>query len=117
MKYITFVHTTNATKIGQPPQALFEAITQLGIEAGARLLENGGMSDTGKVTVKASQVLTDGPYAEAKEVVAGYAIYELANDADAMDWTKRFAALHPQHWPEWEGEIIVQQMHSFTLPS
>ena len=115
MKFITFVHTTNAAAIGQPPAALMEAITKLGMEAGLRMLETGGMSDTGRVKVLSRQVLTDGPYAEAKEVVVGYAIYELDTEEEVMEWTTRFAELHPKHWPEWEGEIVIQQLHNFTM--
>jgi hypothetical protein len=38
----------------------------------------------GQVTVK------DGPFTEAKELVAGYAIFEVATIDDAVYWTTRF---------------------------
>ena len=34
--------------------------------------------------------MTDGPFAETKELVAGYAILQFATPAEALDWTKRF---------------------------
>ena len=40
--------------------------------------------EDGKVTV------TDGPFAEAKEVVGGFAIMLLDSKEDALDWTRRF---------------------------
>ena len=40
--------------------------------------------DGGKVTV------TDGPFSEAKEVVGGFAILEVASKAEAIEATKRF---------------------------
>ena len=41
--------------------------------------------DGGKPTV------TDGPYAEAKELVAGFAILEVASKDEAIHWVTRFA--------------------------
>jgi hypothetical protein len=41
-------------------------------------------SASGKVTV------TDGPYTEAKEVIAGFAIFDVKSKAEAIDWGKRF---------------------------
>ncbi|SEQ03393.1 Uncharacterized conserved protein [Devosia sp. YR412] len=116
MKFITFVTTTNPAEVGAPPPALMQAIMQLGMEAGARMVENGGMSDTATVRVRGKQVVTDGPFAESKELVGGYAVYELASEAEAVTWAERFADLHRQHWPEWEGQIAIQQLHVFEMP-
>ena len=38
----------------------------------------------GKFTV------TDGPYAEAKELIGGWALVQVASKAEALDWAKRF---------------------------
>jgi hypothetical protein len=58
----------------------------------------------GKVTV------TDGPFTEAKEVVGGFAIFEVPSKAAMMKWTQRFMALHKTHMPGWEGECEVRQI-------
>ncbi|HEV7345903.1 MAG TPA: YciI family protein [Devosia sp.] len=116
MKFITFVTTTNPSEIGPPPPALMDAIIQLGMEAGARMLENGGMSDTATVEVKGKQLTTDGPFTETKELVGGYAIYDLPSEAEIVSWVQRFADLHRQHWPQWEGRIAIQQLHPFSMP-
>ncbi|HKW09805.1 MAG TPA: YciI family protein [Gemmatimonadaceae bacterium] len=42
------------------------------------------LTDDGKITV------TDGPFAETKEVVGGYAIIDVATREEAIEWTKRF---------------------------
>jgi hypothetical protein len=34
--------------------------------------------------------VTDGPFAEAKEVVGGYALLEVKDYNDAVEWTNRF---------------------------
>jgi hypothetical protein len=36
------------------------------------------------------RMVTDGPFAETKELVAGYAILQFASKAEAIEWTKRF---------------------------
>ena len=40
--------------------------------------------DGGKFTV------TDGPFTESKELVAGFAILQVKSKAEAIEWTKRF---------------------------
>ncbi len=47
--------------------------------AGARVRSNGG-----KLTV------TDGPFTESKELVAGYALLQTKSKDEAVEWTKRF---------------------------
>lgn len=116
MKFITFVTTSNPAEAGAPPPALMDAIIKLGMEAGARMVETGGMSDTATVRVRSKQVITDGPFAESKELVGGYAVYELPSETEIVAWTQRFADLHREHWPQWEGEITIQQLHSFGMP-
>jgi hypothetical protein len=37
--------------------------------------------------------VTDGPFAEAKEVVGGFALLEVANREEALAWTRRFLDL------------------------
>jgi hypothetical protein len=34
--------------------------------------------------------VTDGPFAEAKELIAGYCIFDVATHDDALEWTRRF---------------------------
>jgi len=115
MKFITFVTTTNPAEAGPPPQTLMDAIVKLGMEAGAHMLETGGMSDAATVRVRQQQLVTDGPFAESKELIGGYAIYDLPSEAEMIAWTERFANLHREHWPVWEGEITIQQLHPFGM--
>ncbi|GAA2347698.1 YciI family protein [Dactylosporangium salmoneum] len=37
--------------------------------------------------------VTDGPFAEAKEVIGGFGILQVRDHAEAVEWAKRFAAL------------------------
>jgi hypothetical protein len=49
MKFLTMVTTSNPEKAGAAPPALYQAIDELGMQAGKTLLDNGGLSVTGVV--------------------------------------------------------------------
>ena len=53
-------------------------------------------------------VVTDGPFAEAKEVVAGFSIVEADSKAQAVEWARRFSQIHADHG--WEGVCEVRPM-------
>jgi len=38
------------------------------------------------------QTLTDGPFAETKELIAGYTVIQVKSQAEAREWAKRFPA-------------------------
>ncbi len=42
--------------------------------------------------------VTDGPFAEAKEVIGGYALIQAASKEEAVDWAKRFLRVHGDEW-------------------
>jgi hypothetical protein len=50
---------------------------------------------------------TDGPFAEAKEVVGGYAVLEAGSMKEAIELTKRFLRVHGD---EWDVECEVRQL-------
>ena len=54
--------------------------------------------------------MTDGPFTEAKEVVGGYAEFELKSKEEAIEGAVRFMELHKKHWPGWEGETEIRQI-------
>jgi hypothetical protein len=51
-----------------------------------------------------------GPFAETKEVIGGFAQFELKSKEAAIESAVRFMELHEKHWPGWEGETEVRQM-------
>ena len=61
--------------------------------------------------------LTDGPFTEAKEVVGGYAIVEVASREEAENVAREFMELHRVHWPSFEGESEVRQIEDYDPPS
>ena len=36
-----------------------------------------------------------------------YAVYEVRDKAEAVEWTSRFMQAHRDLWPGWEGEAQV----------
>ena len=117
MRYMIMVKSAETN--GYPPQELMDGIARLGEEATAAgvLVETGGLlpsSMGARVRVAKGKVtVTDGPYTEAKEVVGGYAVYNLNSKEEAIEWTKRFMELHRQHWPGWDGEAEIRAIMSY----
>jgi len=116
MKFMTMVRSAENNRLGPPPQALIDGIMQLGADAAKAgvFVEMGGLmpSATG-ATLRLSGgkiALKDGPFAEAREVIGGYAVYNTASKDEAVAWATRFLDLHKQHWPAWEGEVEVRQI-------
>ena len=59
-----------------------------------------------RVSVKnATFTVTDGPFTETKELVAGYAIIDVPSKEEAIAWTKRFLSVVGR------GESEIRQMH------
>lgn len=116
MKFMTMVKTTSGAVKTPPPPALYEGIMKLGMEAGQKgvLVQQGGLLPIeagGFVTLIDGDInVIDGPFAEARELVGGFAVYEVPAKADALYWAKRFMEVHRANWPGWEGEVEVRQM-------
>jgi hypothetical protein len=95
-----------------PPPELMEAIMNLGAEASAAgaLLDTAGLlpsADGARVRLSGGRLtVTDGPFAEAKETIS-YALYEVRNKDEAVEWASRFLALHRDLWDGWEGDAEV----------
>lgn len=114
MRFLSIVKA--AENQGTPPQALLDAIARLtedSIKDGS-VVQTGGLghSDTGvRVRISKGKVTTtDGPFAEAKEVIGGYAVLEAGSKREAIEATRRFMELHRQHWPSWEGEAELREL-------
>ncbi len=114
MRFMTIVK--NAETLGQPPSALFAAMDRLRQEATAKgaMVGAGGLLPTAVGArarlAKGTITVTDGPFSEAKEVIGGFAIFDVKSRDEALGWTRRFLQVHTDHWPEWEGEVEVRQM-------
>ena len=114
MKYMMIVK--HAERQEAPPKELMDAITKLAEQASkdGTMLGSGGLGPTAlgaRVRLSGGQVtVTDGPFTEAKEVVGGYAQFELKSKEEAIKSAVQFMELHKKYWPGWEGETEVRQM-------
>jgi hypothetical protein len=114
MRFMMLVKS--AENSGPPPKELMEAIDKLAEEAikAGTMRESGGLAPTAtssRVRLARGQVTTtDGPFTESKEVVGGFAVFELKSKQEAVESAVRFMELHKQHWPGWEGETEVRQI-------
>jgi hypothetical protein len=102
-----------------PTPALMEAMGKLAdreIKAG-RLLDNGGLmpvSMGAQVKIADGKLsVIDGPFVEAKELIGGYAIFELRDKEEAVAAAVEFMQLHKEHMPGWEGTCEVR---AFVTP-
>jgi hypothetical protein len=114
MRYMMIVK--HAERSDLPPKELMDAITKLSEEAvkAGTMLGSGGLGPTAlgtRVRLSGGQLtVTDGPFTEAKEIVGGYAQFELKSKEEAIEGALRFMELHKKHWPGWEGETEIRQM-------
>ncbi len=106
----------HAEKQGPPPKQLMDAIAKIAEEEtkAGTMLGNGALGPTAqgaRVRLSGGRVtVTDGPFTEAREVLGGYAQFELKSKEEAIEAAVRFMELHKKHWPGWEGETEVRQM-------
>ena len=113
MRYLIMLKATQPAT--PPPPELMEAIMSLGAEASAAgvLLDTAGLLPSAagaRVRLSGgSLTVTDGPFAEAKETIS-YALYEVRDKDEAVEWASRFLGLHRDLWNGWEGDADVLQV-------
>jgi hypothetical protein len=82
--------------------------------AAGRMIADGGLfppSMGAQVRLKSGRlVVTDGPFAETKEVIGGFAIFELPDLAAAIASAERFLDLHRVHAPGLELRCEIRQL-------
>ncbi|HEY9540141.1 MAG TPA: YciI family protein [Luteimonas sp.] len=99
MRVMVFVKATEDSERGLPPAAemtaMFEAMGKFNeelVKAGV-MIEGDGLkpSSAGKRIAfdGANRTVIDGPFAEARELVAGYWVWEVKNMDEAIAWAKR----------------------------
>src|SRR5271168_1161202 len=116
MRYMMIVK--HAEDQGAPPRELLDAIAKLVEEEAnsGKVVGSGGLGPTSmgaRVQLSRGQVaVIDGPFTEAKEVIGGYAQFELKSREQAVQSAVEFMELHKKYWPGWEGETEVREMYS-----
>ena len=114
-----FMYIVLSEQPAAPTPALMEAVGKLAdreIKAG-RMIDSGGLMPRAmgaQVRIRDGElIVVDGPFVEAKEVIGGYAIFELRNKEEALAAAVEFMQLHKQHMPGWEGTC---ELRAFASP-
>ena len=118
MRFMMIVKADKDYEAGRPPDPrLSAAIGQLGEELGRKgvLVEMGGLlPSTRGARVKVTRgklAVIDGPFAESKELVGGYAIMQTRSKEEAIRLGTDFMKLHVDVLgPSYEGELEIRQM-------
>lgn len=116
MRYLTMVKMDESMPAGPPPPELYAAMAEVTEQA----TKDGSMVDGAGLLPSAAGVLVtlkdgkvevhDGPFAEAKELIGGYAILELGSKEEAIERTRQFVQLHADCWPGVELVCEVRQI-------
>ncbi len=72
------------------------------LQASGALVFAGGLEETGALAsadyTQGESIVTDGPYAETKEWIGGFAIVDVADDDAAREWAAKIAV--GCRWPQ-----------------
>ena len=109
MRFMVMGMTTKESEAGPPPTPeAFAAMQQYNeelVKAGVLLAAEWLTPSAQGVRVKFSDdriTVIDGPFAEAKELVAGFTILQVKSKEEAIEWVKRAPRIAPH------GEAVVE---------
>jgi hypothetical protein len=113
MRFMVIVKATKSSEAGNLPSE--ELIAEMGkfnedlIKAGVMLAGEGLQASSKGARVKFAgqkRTVIDGPFAETKELVAGFWLWKCASLQEAIEWVKRC----PNPMPGEEAEIEIRQV-------
>jgi hypothetical protein len=103
MKVMVIVKATKASESGQMPSQLLLAdmgnFNEELVKAGVLLAGDGLQPSKKGARVRFSgtkRLVIDGPFAETKELIAGYWLWKVASLQEAIDWVKRCPNPHDE---------------------
>ena len=113
MRFMILVKASKDSEAGVLPSA--ELLTEMGnyneqlIKAGVMVAGEGLLSSAKGARVRFSgtrRTVSDGPFAETKELIAGFWIFQVKSKDEAIEWVKRA----PNPMPGTESEIEIRQI-------
>jgi len=112
MRFMVIVKATKDSEAGvMPSEEMLEAMAKFNeelVKAGVMLDGNGLHPSSKGARIRFSgdkRTVVDGPFAETKELIAGYWIIQVKSREEAIEWMKRC----PNPYNE-EGEIEIRQL-------
>ncbi len=112
MKVMVIVKATTSSEAGEMPDT--ELLTAMGnyneelVKAGIMLAGEGLHPSSKGKRVRFSgkdRMVIDGPFAETKEVIAGYWLWQVKDMDEAVAWLKRCPNPHPE-----DSEVEIRQV-------
>src|SRR6476660_7486037 len=113
MRFMVLVKADENSEAGVLPSQ--EMLTEMGkfneelVKAGVMLAGEGLQASSKGARVKFSgrkRTVTDGPFTETKELVAGFWLWQVKSMAEAIEWVKRC----PNPMPGEDSEIEIRQV-------
>ena len=100
MRFMIIVRATPESEAGvMPEEALFSAmadyhqqLAQAGVLLDASGLQPSSQGWRVRYRDGARRDVVDGPFAETKELIAGYTLIQVRSRDEALEWTRRFPA-------------------------
>ena len=116
MRFMMIVKATKDSEAGAPANPkLMAAVARMAEDASKAgvMVDAGGLmpSSQGKrVRVSGGRTsVIDGPFAETKELVGGYAIFDLKSQEEALQMGTQFMQIHADILgPAYEGELEIR---------
>jgi len=114
MRFMIMVRATQDTEAGVMPEEKLVAemadYHEKLVKAGV-LLDGSGLQPSAKGWrirySKGKRTVVDGPFAEAKELIAGYTLIQVNSREEALEWAKRF----PSPMGDADCEIEIRQLY------
>lgn len=113
MRFMIIAKATRESEAGVlPPPEAFVAMQQYNeelVKAGILLAAEGLSPSSKGARVKFSgdqRLVIDGPFAESKELIAGFTIIKAQSLAEAIEWVKRA----PNLAPNGEAEVEIRKL-------
>ena len=109
MRFMVLVKATRDSEAGVMPSA--QMLTEMGkfneelVKAGVMLAGEGLHPSSKGVRIRfsgAKRTVIDGPFAETKELIAGFWLLQVKSREEAIEWIKRAPNPHPGQEPEVE---------------
>jgi hypothetical protein len=115
---MVIVKASKDSEAGVPPKReLMEAMGRFNeemVKAGVMLMGEGLQASSKGARIRfngSKRTVIDGPFAETKELVAGFWMIEVKSKAEAIEWMKRCP---PPMGPDQEGELEIRQVYELA---
>jgi hypothetical protein len=120
-RYIVMLRSDRATESGALPSpdvlaqmgALMTELTESGTMIGGEGLKPSSVGAKVRWTGDKRTVI-DGPFTEAKEMIAGFCLLQAASKQEVVDFARRWLEIHVRGSGAAEGEIEIRPLHELS---